>query len=70
MSTNNWMSGFDQAKADSFSGEMLATLNRGALCLMISIGHRTGLFDVISRMTPATSSEIAAQAGLNERYVR
>ena len=70
MSTKNGKSGFDQAKADSFAGHLLATLNHGALCLMISVGHRTGLFDVIGKMVPATSSEIAAQAGLKERYVR
>jgi 2-polyprenyl-3-methyl-5-hydroxy-6-metoxy-1,4-benzoquinol methylase len=37
---------------------------------MVSIGHRTGLFDLMSKLPPATSKEIAAQAGLNERYVR
>ena len=37
---------------------------------MASIGHRTGLFDVMSQFEPATSEEIAGQAGLNERYVR
>ncbi len=70
VSTSNGKSDFDQAKADSFAGELLATLNHGALCLMISVGHRTGLFDVMSKIVPATSSEIAAQTGLNERYVR
>ncbi len=61
---------FDPAKAEAFAGRVLAALNNGALCLMVSIGHRTGLFDVLSRLPPATSVEIAAQAGLNERYVR
>jgi 2-polyprenyl-3-methyl-5-hydroxy-6-metoxy-1,4-benzoquinol methylase len=70
MSTKAEKSTFDQAKADSFAGEVLATLNNGALCLMISVGHRTGLFDIMSKMAPATSSGIAAQAELNERYVR
>jgi 2-polyprenyl-3-methyl-5-hydroxy-6-metoxy-1,4-benzoquinol methylase len=37
---------------------------------MTSIGHRTGLFDVMAGLPPATSEEIAEQAGLNERYVR
>jgi 2-polyprenyl-3-methyl-5-hydroxy-6-metoxy-1,4-benzoquinol methylase len=37
---------------------------------MVSIGHRTGLFDVMREAPPATSEEIAARAGLNERYVR
>jgi DNA-binding IclR family transcriptional regulator len=29
-----------------------------------------GLFDVMSKLPPATSEEIATEAGLNERYVR
>lgn len=70
MVTENGKPGFDQAKAETFAGELLATLNHGALCLMVSVGHRTGLFDHLSKMAPGTSGEIAAQAGLNERYVR
>jgi SAM-dependent methyltransferase len=64
------LSQFDQARAESFAGTLLAALNHAALCLMISVGHRTGLFDTISALPPATSSEIAARAGLHERYVR
>jgi 2-polyprenyl-3-methyl-5-hydroxy-6-metoxy-1,4-benzoquinol methylase len=45
-------------------------LSSGALTLAISIGHRTGLFDVMSDLPPATCEKIARQAGLNERYVR
>jgi len=37
---------------------------------MTSIGHRTGLFDTMAGMPPATSAQIAAAAGLDERYVR
>ena len=61
---------FNQAKADAFAGKVLTVLNDGALCLMISIGHRTGLFDVMSQLPPASSDAIASRAGLNERYVR
>jgi ubiquinone/menaquinone biosynthesis C-methylase UbiE len=61
---------FDQAKAEAFAGKVLTALNHGALCLMVSIGHRTGLFDVMSQSPPARPEEIAARAGLNERYVR
>lgn len=61
---------FDTAKADAFGAQLLTALNHGALCLMISIGHRTGLFDVMSQLSPATSAEIAGRAGLDERYVR
>jgi SAM-dependent methyltransferase len=61
---------YDERRAESFAEELLATLNGGALSLMISIGHRTGLFDAMSDLLPATSRQIADAAGLNERYVR
>ncbi|MGH7366807.1 MAG: class I SAM-dependent methyltransferase [Candidatus Rokuibacteriota bacterium] len=60
----------DAAKAEAFADRLLATLNHGAVCLMLSVGHRTGLFDVMSTLPPATSQGIAIRAGLNERYVR
>lgn len=55
---------------DEFGNYLLDVLNYGGTALMLSIGHRTGLFDVMSTMVPATSHEIAKAAGLNERYVR
>jgi 2-polyprenyl-3-methyl-5-hydroxy-6-metoxy-1,4-benzoquinol methylase len=61
---------FDSGKAEAFAGHFLTALNQGALCLMASIGHRTGLFDVLRDLPPSTSEEIAASAGLDERYVR
>jgi 2-polyprenyl-3-methyl-5-hydroxy-6-metoxy-1,4-benzoquinol methylase len=62
--------GFDQARASAFEQRLVGALNNGALCLMASVGHRTGLFDRMATMAPATSAEIAREAGLNERYVR
>jgi 2-polyprenyl-3-methyl-5-hydroxy-6-metoxy-1,4-benzoquinol methylase len=70
MSTPSVQADFDPAKAEAFASRFLTTLNHGALCLMVSVGHRTGLFDAMSQSAPATSAEIAAGAGLNERYVR
>jgi len=49
---------------------MTGILNDAALALMISVGHRTGLFDVMATLPAATSEQIASAAGLNERYVR
>src|SRR3712207_4038866 len=49
---------------------MLGVLNDGALALMTSIGHRTGLFDAMAGLSPSTSEQIAQAANLNERYVR
>ena len=60
----------DTAKAQAFAERLLTILNDGALCLMISVGHRTGLLDAMRDAAPSTSAEIAARAGLNERYVR
>jgi SAM-dependent methyltransferase len=60
----------DATRASAFAERLLGAFNDGALCLMISIGHRTGLFDTMSRMPASTSAEIAARAGLQERYVR
>ena len=61
---------FDSQKADAFAGRLLSALNDGAFCLMASIGHRTGLFDVMRDQPPLASDEVAVRAGLNERYVR
>jgi len=60
----------DTARAEAFAERLVGTLNEGALCLMVSIGHRTGLFDVLGRDGAVTSEQLATSAGLNERYVR
>jgi SAM-dependent methyltransferase len=53
-----------------FAERMLGTMNEAALALMVSVGHRTGLFDVMAAMPAAPSAEIASRASLDERYVR
>jgi ubiquinone/menaquinone biosynthesis C-methylase UbiE len=60
----------DTLKASAFGEFMVDTLNKSALSFMISIGHRSGLFDVMSKFDYAHSSAIAGAAGMNERYVR
>src|SRR5579885_2251784 len=60
----------DQAKAEAFGGQILGIMNGASLALMLGIGNRTGLFDALAGMPPATSEQIAEAAGLNERYVR
>lgn len=64
------MQEFDQTKAEEFAGRMVGILNGGALALMVSVGYRTGLFDVMAGLPPSTTEQITAAAGLNERYVR
>ncbi|MEM8968399.1 MAG: class I SAM-dependent methyltransferase [Bacteroidota bacterium] len=58
------------ARAEAFAERMIVSLNEGSLMLMVSIGHRIGLFDTMSQMEAATSNEIAEATGLQERYVR
>jgi 2-polyprenyl-3-methyl-5-hydroxy-6-metoxy-1,4-benzoquinol methylase len=70
MSVDNRTAAFDAAKGEAFANRFLSVLNHGSLCMMVSVGHRTGLFDAMRDLPPSTSVEIAAKAGLNERYVR
>ncbi len=60
----------DQKKVEAFARQMMDILNKAALSLMMSIGHQTGLFDIMADLPPSTSKQIAVAAGLNERYVR
>lgn len=60
----------DATKAADFESRVVGMLNDGALCLMTSLGHRTGLFDTMAGLPASTSAEVAAAAGLQERYVR
>lgn len=66
----NQMFRLDTGRAEDFEGRMVDMINEGALCLMVSIGHRTGLFDTMTKTGWANSAEIARASGLQERYVR
>jgi SAM-dependent methyltransferase len=58
------------AEVPAFAQRMTDALNGAALMLMASVGHRTGLFDAMASMPPATPADLAAEACLSERYVR
>jgi SAM-dependent methyltransferase len=71
----------DTTRTDAFSQKLISSLNGAAVMLMTSIGHRTGLFDVMAAANDndngtgqrngwLTSHELAARANLSERYVR
>lgn len=65
------MSTIDETvSAGVYANRVVRTLNNGFITLMISIGHRTGLFDAMAKLAPSTSTAIADAADLNERYVR
>lgn len=59
-----------EKSVDDFADHLIGMLNQGALSLMVSIGHRTGLFDALSELPPSDSDTIATHSGLTPRYVR
>lgn len=60
----------DTARQDAFGERLVGMLNDGMTVLMISLGHRAGLFDAMSDGAALTSAALAEKTGLNERYVR
>jgi len=60
----------DQSKVEAFAGRIFEMLNVSARAMFVSMGQKTGLFAVMSRLPPSTSRQIAEAAGLDERYVR
>ena len=70
LNTQNPAPPFDAEIAEAFAERIGETINAGAITLMLSIGHRTGLFDTMALLPHSTSREIADTAGLSERYVR
>lgn len=59
-----------QSPTPAFPDRLLDILNSASLALMLSIGHRARLFDVMAEMDWATCEEISRRAEKNERYVR
>ena len=61
---------FDMEEAEAFMMKIGDIVNSGAIAVMLSIGHRTGLLDSMAGRDPRTSRQIADAAALSERYVR
>src|SRR5687768_6279246 len=55
---------------NSFSDYLIDIINKGSLSLMLSIGHRTRLFDIMSTMPASTVEELSKKANLNPRYIK
>ena len=55
---------------NDFSQYLIDIINAGSLSIMLSIGHRTRIFDVMTQIPPSTTQEIASKSNLNERYVK
>src|SRR5712692_2668022 len=59
----------DQAKTEAFLGRVLSDTSGMTVTIMASIGDRLGLFKSLGYGS-ATSTQLAARAGINERYAR
>src|SRR5690625_2221345 len=70
MATVTKEAAFDAAAGEAFVERISGMLGGGAAAIMLSTGHRTGLFEVMAGHPPASSREIADRAGLAERFVR
>jgi len=60
----------NQSKMEEFGGRALDILNKASVAVMMSVGHRTGLFEAMAGLPSSTARQIADSAGLQERYVR
>lgn len=60
----------DREKAEAFVGRVFGDTSATGVTLMAAIGDRLDLFKKMAVYGPATSVELAARAGLSERYVR
>ena len=60
----------DLTRLEEFAGRMVGVLNGGMLSLSLSLAYQSGLLDTLATLPPSTSTEVAAAAGLQERYVR
>jgi SAM-dependent methyltransferase len=61
---------FDDETAAAFAGRIAELVTGATQTFLIEVGRRTGLFGAAAALGPATSTELAASAGLQERYVR
>jgi SAM-dependent methyltransferase len=60
----------DQARMEAFVGKALGDTSGLMTTLLAAIGDRLGLFKELAKNGSATSGELAARAGVNERYTR
>ncbi|BCJ90812.1 SAM-dependent methyltransferase [Terrihabitans soli] len=60
----------DQAKLDAMLARAVGDLSAGYGGVMVSLGHRLGLYRAMAGAGPLSSREVAKRAGCAERYVR
>ena len=58
------------SSASDFARWLLELINGGALAVMISVGHRAGLFDALARRPDVSLDELVAHTGLDAHELR
>ena len=53
----------DPEKVQEFASILFGALAAGSTALMVSLGHRTGLFDALAGLPPSTSPQVAGRGG-------
>jgi len=70
MTTQQTVETVDQSAVEAFAGSVLGDLAGLTNGVLASIGDRLGLFRDLATNGPATSVDLAARTGLDERYTR
>src|SRR5690242_21379287 len=60
----------DEAKLEEFMGKLIGDFGGTMATMTAALGERLGLFRNLAEEGPATSEELAARAGIDERYAR
>jgi len=60
----------DEAKLHQFIGQMLNDLGGAISIGLVQMGDALGLYKTLHAKGPMTTQELAAEAGVNERYLR
>jgi SAM-dependent methyltransferase len=60
----------DQAKLDIFVNRAIGDIASAYGGVMVSLGHKLGLYQAMAGAGPVSAKELAARAGCAERYVR
>lgn len=64
------MAEVDQEKLNQFMGQMLSDLGGAASVALVRIGDALGFYKTLHQKGPMTVSELAAETGMNARYLR
>ena len=60
----------DQTKLEAFAMRAIGDLTTGYTGIMVSLGHKLGLYKAMAGAGPMSSKEVAKRANCGERYVR